>query len=129
MTTPASNNADSPLNSKSILHVRSRGHVSAVATGVAVTGPTDDGFVHLHFFREIQRILHEDVPIEQVSEHGLMLDWSHAKASVHLQREEVATLSIPVTRYASMIEALSSASSVISRFGEQIKAMPQRGKQ
>ncbi|WP_139206725.1 hypothetical protein [Luteibacter sp. UNCMF331Sha3.1] len=83
---------------KSILHVRPTHFTSAVATGMAVTGPTDDGFLHLHFFREVQRITNDDVPTRTSAPNETELAWGHAEANIHLVREEVAVISIPVSR-------------------------------
>lgn len=83
---------------KSILHVRPTHFTSAVATGMAVTGPTDDGFVHLHFFREVQRITNDDVPSRVPAPNEMELAWGHAEANIHLVREEVAVISIPMAR-------------------------------
>lgn len=86
------------LTTKSILHVRPSHFVSGVATGMAITGPTDDGFLHLHFFREVQRITNDDVPARAVSPNEVELAWGHAEANIHLHREEIAVISIPVGR-------------------------------
>lgn len=89
MTTPSK---------KIVQHVRPSHFTSAVATGVAVTGPTDDGFVHLHFYRETQRITHDDVPSRSRAPNEVELAWGHAEPSIHLVREEVAVISVPVGR-------------------------------
>ncbi|URL57114.1 hypothetical protein IM816_10645 [Luteibacter flocculans] len=83
---------------KIVQHVRPTHFTSAVATGVAVTGPTDDGFVHLHFYRETQRITHDDVPSRSHAPNEVELAWGHAEPSIHLVREEVAVISVPVSR-------------------------------
>jgi hypothetical protein len=88
----------SEVQTKSILHTRTSHFVSGVATGMAVTGPTDDGFLHLHFFREVQRITNDDVPSRSLSPNEVELAWAHAEANIHLHREEVAVISIPVGR-------------------------------
>jgi hypothetical protein len=94
---------------KSILHVRPTHFTSGVATGMAVTGPTDDGFIHLHFFREVQRITNDDVPSRSKSPNEVELAWAHAEANIHLVREEVAVISIPVSRLPFVSTALNKA--------------------
>lgn len=89
-----------------LLHVRSSHYVSTVASGVIVTGPTDDGFVHLHFFRESQRILGEEVPIQHKDPVNLQLDRAKAKMTVNLQREEVATISLPERVFGEIVKGL-----------------------
>lgn len=89
-----------------LLHVRNGSYVSAVATGVIVTGPTDDGFVHLHFFRESQRILNEEVPIQHNDHANLQLDRAQAKMKVNLQREELATISLPERAFGEIVKGL-----------------------
>jgi hypothetical protein len=102
-------NAVAQPSKKSILHVRPTHFTSGVATGMAVTGPTDDGFIHLHFFREVQRITNDDVPSRSSSPNEVELAWSHAEANIHLVREEVAVISIPVSRLPFVSTALNKA--------------------
>lgn len=90
----------------SLLHVRHPNYTSAVATGAIVTGPTDDGFIHLHFFRESQRILSEDVPVLLEDEANLKLDRVNADLQVHLQREEVATISVSPKVFEEIVKGL-----------------------
>lgn len=94
---------------KSIMHVRPTHFTSAVATGMAVTGPTDDGFIHLHFFREVQRITNDDVPSRSNTPNEVELAWTHAEPNIHLVREEVAVISVPVTRLPFIGTALNKA--------------------
>lgn len=94
---------------KSILHVRPTHFASGVATGMAVTGPTDDGFIHLHFFREVQRITNDDVPSRSNGPNEVELAWGHAEANIHLVREEVAVISIPASRLPFISTALNKA--------------------
>lgn len=94
---------------KSILHVRPTHFASGVATGLAVTGPTDDGFIHLHFFREVQRITNDDVPSRSNGPNEVELAWGHAQANIHLVREEVAVISIPASRLPFVSTALNKA--------------------
>lgn len=101
--------AVSQSSKKSILHVRPTHFASGVATGMAVTGPTDDGFIHLHFFREVQRITNDDVPSRSSSPNEVELAWGHAEANIHLVREEVAVISIPVSRLPFVSTALNKA--------------------
>lgn len=89
-----------------LLHVRNNHYVSTVATGVIVTGPTDDGFVHLHFFRESQRILNEEVPVQHNDHANLQLDRAQAKMKVNLQREEMATISFPEQMFGEIVKGL-----------------------
>jgi hypothetical protein len=106
-------------NEYTLLHVRNSAYVSAVATGIIVTGPTDDGFVHLHFFRESQRILTEQVPAHY-AEHGqLRLERSKAELKIHLQREEVATLSIPEATFGGLIEGLLQVATTLPARGSE----------
>lgn len=102
-------------STKSILHVRPAHFVSAVATGIAVTGPTDDGFVHLHFFRETQRITNDDVPSRSSAPNEVELAWGHAEPNIHLVREEVAVISIPVGRLPFVSTALNKAVRFVAR--------------
>lgn len=102
-------------STKSILHVRPTHFVSAVATGIAVTGPTDDGFVHLHFFREAQRITNDEVPSRSSTPNEVELAWSHAEPNIHLVREEVAVISIPVGRLPFVSTALNKAVRFVAR--------------
>ena len=97
------------ISTKNIMHVRPSHFASAVATGVAVTGPTDDGFVHLHFYREVQRVTHDAVPSRSGEPNELELAWGHATANIHLQREEGAVISIPVGRLPFVGTALNKA--------------------
>jgi hypothetical protein len=94
---------------KSILHVRPTHFTSAVATGMAVTGPTDDGFIHLHFFREVQRITNDDVPSRSSAPNEVELAWMQASPNIHLVREEVAVISVPITRLPFIGTALNKA--------------------
>lgn len=94
---------------KSILHVRPTHFASGVATGMAVTGPTDDGFIHLHFFREVQRITNDDVPSRSNGPNEVELAWGRAEANIHLVREEVAVISIPASRLPFLSTALNKA--------------------
>lgn len=96
-----------------LLHVRSPDYTSAVATGVIVTGPTDDGFVHLHFFRETQRILNEDVPVLDADDNNLKLNRAEARLKVNLQREEVSTISIPDQVFAELAKGLVQVSKTL----------------
>jgi len=99
----------SPSSKKSIMHVRPTHFTSAVATGMAVTGPTDDGFIHLHFFREVQRITNDDVPSRSSAPNEVELAWTHAEPNIHLMREEVAVISVPVPRLPFIGTALNKA--------------------
>lgn len=96
-----------------LLHVRAPDYTSTVATGVIVTGPTDDGFVHLHFFRETQRILNEDVPISDADANNLRLNRAEAKLKVNLQREEVSTISIPEKIFEELAKGLVQVSKTL----------------
>ncbi|NID15037.1 hypothetical protein [Luteibacter yeojuensis] len=91
------------------MHVRPTHFASAVATGMAVTGPTDDGFIHLHFFREVQRITNDEVPSRSSAPNEVELAWTHAEPNIHLMREEVAVISVPVTRLPFIGTALNKA--------------------
>jgi hypothetical protein len=91
-----------------VLHVRSNTYTSVAATGVIATGPTDDGFMHLHFFREMQRILNEEVPVEQTGSDDLVVHRDRASMKVHLQREEVATVSIPTAIFGRIVGNLQA---------------------
>jgi hypothetical protein len=93
--------------SYTLLHVRHPAYTAGVATGVIVTGPTDDGFVHLHFFRESQRILDEVVPTLASTDEQLKLDRANAQLKVHLQREEVATISLPERVFGDIVKGLT----------------------
>ncbi|QWT22209.1 hypothetical protein KPL74_09390 [Bacillus sp. NP157] len=108
---------------KSVLHVRPPHFTSGVATGIAVTGPTDDGFVHLHFFREMQRITHDDVPTRTHGPNEMEFAWSHATPQVHPQREELAVISVPMERVQLMAQALGRA----AQFVESINGAAARG--
>jgi hypothetical protein len=99
----------SQTTKKSIMHVRPAHFVSGVATGMAVTGPTDDGFIHLHFFREAQRITNDDVPSRSSAPNEVELAWTHAEPNIHLVREEVAVISVPVGRLPFIGTALNKA--------------------
>jgi hypothetical protein len=107
------------LTTKSILHTRTSNFVSGVATGMAITGPTDDGFLHLHFFREVQRITNDDVPARSLAPNEVELAWGHAEANIHLHREEVAVISIPVGRLplisTSIARAMRFVSTLVAR--------------
>lgn len=96
-------------STRNILHVRPGHFVSAVATGIAVTGPTDDGFIHLHFFREAQRITNDEVPSRVAAPNEVDIAWGQAKPNIHLVREEVAVISIPVGRLPFVSTALNKA--------------------
>ncbi|HEY4093392.1 MAG TPA: hypothetical protein VGN46_17915 [Luteibacter sp.] len=108
---------------KNILHVRPPTFTSGVATGIAITGPTDDGFVHLHFFRESQRITHDDVPTRSQSPNETEFAWGRAEPNIHLQREELAVISVPMDRVQLMAQALGRA----AQFVEQLREPPVRG--
>ncbi|MBB3228547.1 hypothetical protein FHW69_003189 [Luteibacter sp. Sphag1AF] len=105
-------------STKSVLHVRPSHFTSGVATGLHITGPTDDGFVHLHFFREVQRITNDDVPARIPAPNELELDWSRAQASIHLHREELAVISVPAERLESMCRSLTSAAQFLAKLRE-----------
>ncbi|GLQ87539.1 hypothetical protein [Dyella flagellata] len=97
-----------------LLHVRNSQYLSAVASGIIVTGPTDDGFVHLHFFRESQRILSEEVPAQYEGDGHLRLERGNAELKIHLQREEVATLAIPESTFGDLVEGLMQVARTLS---------------
>jgi hypothetical protein len=108
---------------KNILHVRPPNFTTGVATGIAITGPTDDGFVHLHFFRETQRITHDDVPSRSHSPNEVEYAWGRAEPHIHPQREELAVVSVPVSRIQLIAHALGRA----AQFVESINEPPVRG--
>ncbi|MET0255430.1 MAG: hypothetical protein ABWZ54_12080 [Luteibacter sp.] len=112
-------------STKNILHVRPGHFVSAVATGIAVTGPTDDGFIHLHFFREAQRITNDEVPSRAASPNEVELAWGQAEPNIHLVREEVAVISVPVGRLPFVSTALNKAVRFVARvMGTQASRPP-----
>ncbi|QDE40081.1 hypothetical protein FIV34_13065 [Luteibacter pinisoli] len=108
---------------KNILHVRPPNFTAGVATGIAITGPTDDGFVHLHFFRETQRITHDDVPTRSPAPNEFEFAWARAEPQIHPQREELAVVSVPLGRLQLMANALGRA----AQFVESLQEPPVRG--
>jgi hypothetical protein len=111
---------------KNILHVRPPNFTSGVATGIAITGPTDDGFVHLHFFRETQRITHDDVPSRSTAPNEVEFAWGRAEPHIHPQREELAVVSVPMDRLQAMAQALGRAAQFVDTISDQPRRGPNR---
>jgi hypothetical protein len=109
---------------KNILHVRPPNFTTGVATGIAITGPTDDGFVHLHFFRETQRITHDDVPARSHAPNEMEFAWSRAEPHIHPQREELAVISVPMARLQFMAQALGRAAQFVETLNEPVARGP-----
>ena len=89
--------------------VRSPGFTSAVATGVTIIGPSPDGFFHVTFWREGIRMIHErfrTIDPNASSIDGQAVVMAEGGQHTEMVREEVATILIPIGRFAGMVEAL-----------------------
>lgn len=93
-------------------HERHSHHMSAVATGVTVTGPLGDGMVSFTFYRDAAKVLKQTYQAKEVEGPGgraVELNEASAQPEVSYFREEVVTLLIPADKvhgFASVMQKL-----------------------
>lgn len=92
-----------------IKHERGPHYTSAVATGVTLTGPTGDGFLHLQFVRDVQPVVEEPVDVVEVTMPGGQTGQQMTPAgpgTVDFHREVVATISVSLAVGAGLAASL-----------------------
>ena len=103
--------AYSPGDSLTIRHERATNFQTLMASGMAIGGPTPDGFIHLTFFRDC---------IPALTEYFTVVAAKHDNTSVSMElspsegpvpapaREDVATILVPVAKFESFVQAMNN---------------------
>lgn len=83
-------------------HFQSPGYSSEVATGLAINGPSGDGFVHLMFYRDSVKMEAQDFVRTEVP--GGMQLTPTGTNEVEICREDVAKISMPASVFAGLVK-------------------------
>lgn len=93
-------------------HVDSPSYISAVATGISISGPSGDGFLHLTFFRDIMRPVAEEFTLAPESADPSNVKFtleSRGGGEPKMYREDIATISISPGAVEAVIVALKAS--------------------
>ncbi len=100
-------------------HFKHPGHTSVVATGVAISGPSADGFVHVTFYRDMLSLIEEYFDAheegEGVNKTATLVPKREANKT-EMGREDVATVLIPAAAFESFYRT----------FGQMAELLPER---
>ncbi|MGE8235085.1 MAG: hypothetical protein ACN6PQ_02315 [Stenotrophomonas indicatrix] len=90
-----------------VKHVQNSAYTSAMASGLVISGPSPDGFIHVTFWREGLRLTEEHFEQEVFHHEGVEVAKMTPQGNVSEQfREDVATMIIPVHKYSEFCDAL-----------------------
>lgn len=99
-----------------IKHIKAPHYATSVATGVALGGPTGDGFIHLTFFRDIFSLQHERFESVETRAVGTATEVKLGRpipTHAPIEREDVASVSLPLDKLQSFADALANHAKMI----------------
>ncbi len=95
------------LSKVTMKHVQHPAFTSAMATGIALAGPSPDGYVHIQYWREGLRMLQENFEQEIFVQDGIQVARLKADGNeTEAFREDVATVLIPVAKFDEFCDAM-----------------------
>lgn len=95
-------------------HNKHPAHHSSMATGVALSGPSPDGFVHLTFYRDAIELVEEHFETAPGEVEGTVhLRPVDGSLKTTLSREDVVTLLVPAGKFKSFASALQRMVAVV----------------